>query len=538
MVDRCKICEEREKRELKRKGALSWIMYLLVGLGLLIGLATYLPIFGLGYTTLSLSEAQFSSSNQFFNDKVWILTVAQQGMGQYAYGKITSDEIGSKSGTKPEKNFTIDISYSKQACEYDIKRMQSATPIYEFRLAEWSVDFLTGCRESDAFKYCPNAYFYGQYNKVYLGFTRDCFCIDRVPVTGAVAPYIENPNVRTRSTITVSNGVEFSKLDVDTKGQISGFIGNNVYVIWNGNLMKASCASQSPYYAFYQNGEWKIGFRDRYEAYLASLNSKMSLSQLYACNLDRNCISLLVDEVNRASSLAQSTAIFGNLVNKTKLDGAVIEVNLEDFVQVPVYTFYVKASWLGIYQPVPDPQIVSAFSNKFKSGDYGEIVVTIRNDGDSGNIEVWAECESPFRPVETTKTLTIPKNQEFTTSIKITASSSQPVSKSCIVYAKALNKIVSRSVAVSVDPLIYCEPNKQRCVGNERRLCNQYGSGETIIETCKTDEVCVYEKDGTTKCQAMTTTIPQSQGDNNLWKTVAIILAIIVLLFLFSRWFK
>ena len=47
-----------------------------------------------GFTTMSLDEADFESSNEFFDGNVWILEVQQDGLGQYVTGTIEKEDIG------------------------------------------------------------------------------------------------------------------------------------------------------------------------------------------------------------------------------------------------------------------------------------------------------------------------------------------------------------------------------------------------------------------------------------------------------------
>ena len=73
-----------------------------------------------GMAPLSLSQASFQSSNPFFNEKLWILTVAQGGIGAQAIGTIDNSDIGTKTGQTPAQDINLAITYSTQACEYPI----------------------------------------------------------------------------------------------------------------------------------------------------------------------------------------------------------------------------------------------------------------------------------------------------------------------------------------------------------------------------------------------------------------------------------
>lgn len=447
-----------------------------------------------GFTTLSLSQADFTSNNPFFSGNVWIMTVAQQGLGQHAYGIVDGDELGDETGTYAARDFSIDITYSEQTCEYPIQQDYYAERIskYNFITYPLGLDFCTD--QATALAYCPNGIFFGK--EVGL----NCFCINEVPLTGAVSPFIENPTVRTQSRIEVQNQISSDYLDVDTSGEVSGFIGNDVYVTWNGNLMKDSCTSQAPYYGFYASGEWELGYKSNYDYYTTIKSSRMALSELQKCNGDGTCLRNSITETNTAADRAMINANFGSIRSPYQLSGAVITKDLPTLIQVPVYTFYVKSDYLGIYQPAPVPQIVDLNSNSFKSGEIGEIYALIRNAGEAGNMEIWAECQSPFQYVETTKTISLSEDESRAVYLEISADTSAPITRTCTVYLKALDIIESATVSVEVDPNQVCTPNREVCEDNVRKKCNEFGSAYGVIAACLSTQECRYNNDGSTGC--------------------------------------
>lgn len=64
----------------------------------------------------------------------------------------------------------------------------------------------------------------------------------------------------------------------------------------------------------------------------------------------------------------------------------------------PTYTFFTKASWLGIYVPISKPVAVTLnIPSSVQSGQYASITASIRNDGSTGTIDAILTCNSPIQ---------------------------------------------------------------------------------------------------------------------------------------------
>lgn len=451
--------------------------------------------FPTGWTTLSLSQAIFQSSNPFFTGKVWVLTVAQGGMGQHAVGTISKEDIKSKSGVQPKNDLKIEITYSKAAWEYPIKVDYTSTPVYHFEIyttQSWNPLFdykrwaKETCGKSDTDIY------YGKIG----GLPPTYWCIEGKRKTSYIGT-IDNCNFHFISKIKVSAGGESYEKTIDSKNRISTYIGPYVYVIWNGNLIKSSCPATDTYLPFYSNG-WKLGYKNYYDNYKAKYNyftSQMNKivgeSKSYTLNELKN----MINDVNSwGDKFVTTKAYFGTIENSADTSKAYISLPVSSDVQVPTYTFYVKASWLGIYQPTPKPVIVDAKGTKFKSGEYGYLYAKIRNDGEKGNIVVWAKCQSPINVLDTSKTYTLNSGETITSYIRVGYNGYSHVSASCIIYAQGqgTNNIVSRTVSVTADPQTVCNAGEMICENNVIKQCNRYGSGWNIVKTCTSDEYCTY----------------------------------------------
>lgn len=436
-----------------------------------------------GGTVLSLDSATFSSSSDFFTGENFIITMAQGGLSQSIEGYVTSGDIKDETDKSVRNDFSIDITNSEQSCNYPIETNPYKSPIYDYTLVEWSCGWYD---ESEAVDNCGEDYYVaGKYS---ASFT--CFCVDRTKVTGAISyDTIENPNVQTISDIEVSNGDETSTETFDTEGKIKGYIGDNVYVTWNGDLMRDSCPNQAPYYGFYENGEWNLGDKTLYDNYRTIANDYRTAEHLWSSSSDAEDS---VDTLNYYSGWARNTVEFGEIENPSSLDSAVIEKNLESGVTVPTWTFIVDADYLEIYQPIGDPNIVSASSSTFKAGANGKIVYEIRNDGEGrGSFDVYADCNSPFRMTGNTKTYNVDAGDSVSDFIEISADTDESITDSCALYADGVESSDSQRVEVSVDPQQVCEPSVQNCVAGDIQECNSEGSGYEVVEECKVG--CTYE---------------------------------------------
>lgn len=469
-----------------------------------------------GFTTLSLSQADYSMSSctpeNFFCGKLWTLTVAQGGMGQKAIGTIAAADIEVKSGTKPDRNLAIEITYSEQSCEYPIQK-SSDPQILQYFTHGYPETPGIGCTQPEAEKVCRSTgfssmVFYGKlapYSGTIEG--QPCFCVLAESRTGAIG-YLDNPGVRTVADIEVSNGDAVDTARMDTQGSSRGGIGSNVYYTWNGDLIKDSCASQSPYYAFYRNGEWRIGSNTNLLLYRASAGDiGNDLSGICRVGLGlppdsctSTAINNLVNSNNQKSNAALVEQYFGDRVSPTSILGAAVKRDLPSFVQIPVYTFYVKADWLGIYQPDPDIRITGAVSQKFKTN--GEVIVTLFNYGETANAEVWVECPLPFKMIGNNKQVTVWQGSQETVNIPVNVDTDQPVEKVCTAKSNDGFHTSEFSVILKADPEAQCTPFRKSCEYQRIVQCNQYGSGTSVIKECASNEVCKYDAYGEPGCFA------------------------------------
>ena len=207
--------------------------------------------------------------------------------------------------------------------------------------------------------------------------------------------------------------------------------------------------------------------------------------------------------INSAFDSAKSGAAFGSVFNPTSSDGAIIIKDVSSSsIAFPVWTFYVRASWLGIYQPVAKASIVDIKGVSFASGSNGNIYALIKNIGsERGTINVGATCESPFMQSGNIISNTLEPNQTMPYYISIKASASVVTTKTCTVCAEVLGEKSCKTVSVTVSPILVCNPDEKSCSDDKIIQCNIGGSGYNNIEDCRAKQmVCEYSVIGVPAC--------------------------------------
>ncbi len=492
-----------------------------------------------GFTTLSLSDAEFTSNLPGLScNKGWILTVSQGGLGQSAVGTISKESIGDKSGVEPAHDLSISMNNEKLVWEYPIHVDYASDPVYKYVIhstKSWNplFDVDKWVKEN-----CPNVKWYGKF----VGTPITYWCIDKIQETSYMG-YLDNCDVHFKTNITVETRGDKYSTYIDNRDEISKKIGDYVYVVWNGNLLKKNCPSQSPYKPFYENG-WKLGYNEYYTNYKIQHSNFLQDMDRYidSCNgifPPKECnIDSLSRKVNNINSVADkfltTSATFGSVDNKDQKNSAYVEVYPNSDVQVPVFTFYVCADWLGIYQPEPIPRIIDSRGTTFKSGEYGEAWVKFTNDGDDGNFEIWIDCPSPFNSIDTTKTISCDSGENCETKLKVGANTNERITRTCTIHVKGAgtNNEDTTTVTVTADPQKVCNPYDKVCDENQIKQCNSAGSGWNVIQTCPSGYYCTY-RNGQPVCVSGSQPIPPSptpSGKINWVKVFALLSGLIAFL--------
>lgn len=490
----------------------------------------------IGWTTIGLSQADFrSTSNEFFSGPRWILTVVQGGMGQFAEGVISKTQIGSQSGEEPANDFAIKLEYSEQTCEYNIQKDINAENIYIYTLH----DIPLGVNPDVV---CPKGIFW----KSKYSWSFDGFCIEETQITGAIEPNIESPHVRTKATIRVDrNSVSSASpyFDFDSEGNTQGWIGDNVYFVYNGDLIRNNCPDPDRYFAMYKyggtGGPWRIGSRERYDTYkikktqvlndLSSICPETGIST--SCTVEE--VARRVNDLNNAAHQAEWFESFGTMEEEMSLDGAKIHHNPGYFVNSPLHTFYVKADWLGVFQPEPNVFIQDAYLPDCIN-TYGNLVIVIRNDGEDGNARISVTCESPFSSGSNAREVYVASGATISTYFPITVNTANPITKTCTVIVTDATHTRTQDVTVCANPESVCTPGEKVCIETSIATCNAWGSGWDE-QPCGENQVCDYDEWGIPYCRDKNVPPPPPNPNPWLWVLIPGLAIILGLIGYFTR---
>lgn len=502
------------------------MMVVLLGAFFVFGGQGILQSVNTGGTTLSLQNADFSSSSSYFTGKQWILTILQGGMGQSWQGVVNKDQINQETGVKPTNNFYMNIEMLQQSCRYNIEKNTNKDPVYNYYTMEWDdINPLACSTKAEGSSHCSAGEVVSVARYLNAPFGK-CFCIGRTLITNSVGS-LKTPFVHTLTKVGVSKdgqNYKYSNVELPSGYNTVDFRSSGFDVVgsWNGYLVKDVCdlyikGTITDYYTFY-NGGWKIGQSQKYQNYLSQKTSFETWWRTgvrsYA-NVVRETKLLSDSSVQATTSVNPSN---GNIGGSTTTP--YYETQLQSTVANPLWTFYIKADWLGIYQPIPKARLGEVKSSKFKSGSSGIITADVWNDGGTGNINVWATCDLPFSVQTASRESVINQNSNKIFTIEIDANTDKSYSASCDVCAKGAGEPtgVCRSVAVQVEPNFICEPNQEKCIGDVVKSCNPSGSGWETFDDCSIgNKVCTYNDNGGAYCKFMGYCSTDSQcNDENI----------------------
>lgn len=194
----------------------------------------------------------------------------------------------------------------------------------------------------------------------------------------------------------------------------------------------------------------------------------------------------------------------------------------------PVFSIKLDAEWVGIYQPVTKPTIVSFKSEKtsYLEGDYNaRFVSQVRNDGTvDGSINYELTCSpSTYVSISSTPTQTIAKGQTLTQYHNVQASTAgENVKASCCITVKDSSN-PSIKAGPTCSDVTFVEQNQ--CPSGMVAGSTQCSSDNQIMQCVRnSDGILVLQGSGTT-CQygcAMTglqATCMPKPGCNNLYLT-------------------
>lgn len=517
--------------KLNRTRSIFVVMFLALGLVIIFfGNAFVSNTELVGSSTLGLQQVQyFSSSDACFNSgspsNLWVYTVRGGGLGQSATGSYTPTEAGDlySGSTEPAKTFTITETYN-QYCDYPIVPNPSATPVYQLAsITVWNIPLLVVPSVSECGKEAPTqkdsqgnlvcnggaGYIYGLLKTPLLSQAK-CYCSQYTKQSGAVGSVLNlaNPVIRTNMTIKVSSGTDVSTRSFSSDNDVEGQIGSNVCAVWQGNLVTGqTCGLPSidtipVYYGSSTGGNWNLVSKDVYDTYKIAYSTL--LTTLNAGNLDEATVRAKITTFQQTSDAVKNSQVsFGTINNPTSQAGAIITKTLNNLIQFPVTTMYVKANWLGVITPVPQAKITqNPTSECFPAGaNNGQITLKVQDVGEGGDINVFGTCGKGF--TITSDEQSYEAGEEKTITLVLSGTSNETTTNAtCKITAKALDQSVSQNVDVCATGYPTCTREGNWCEGDNIVYCPNTFSAITVLTNCALQGETCNTDNGTAHCKS------------------------------------
>lgn len=466
-----------------------------------------------GFTTLGISQTSIALSDSILSGKVWVLTITPGGLGQSVAGgsgTIPSDQLKTIDGAKAASDILLNIISQSNLCEYPIIQDTSAFRISNYGYKKYSI--LTS--NNDVISDCSK---FGQVVQA-ASLSFDKYCIYK-NVRGYVGKLPERPNEL------VSVDVELKKSDDPTpiKGTLSNKaqqtvkLGDKAYAVWLGGLStydQCPQALQSNKMAAYDafSASWRITDSTKYDNYKNTVQTGETKSYESETQIQND-----INNFNYLSDQAMSSVGFYSPKGTSAstptggLTTGVVKIDIDDAIQIPILTFYIKTDWLAILQPVAKPQIQDTISvSSFTTGQSATVSFTVKNIGDSGTIQTYISCPSPFSVTSGTSTKSINSGSSDVFQHTISAGGvTTKTSATCTATAQALSNIDTKTFIASVDPLQVCSPNQRSCDANKVTVCNAAGSLISVLEDCSsTSKTCGILDSGAIGCKVKDTPPP------------------------------
>lgn len=455
----------------------------------------------IGFSTLSLSRADFVSNDPDVGGEAWVLLIALSGSGESAQGSFNAEQIQDASdNVKATQNFEMKSRIIENKIEYTIQNDfdQFYTLNYQYNRVINVAATENNCKNTPGFFIFKSVPVFDPFPK------GDTVCIlkQSAGIKGIIRDDFKR--IFTAEISTVKGGIE-TKTNINTIDAISARLGDFGFVRWEGFLatdVNEPTPSGQDVCALYNNG-WKTIDCSDFQSWKSKATPESVLSCLSASGSINNVAANCVQNVNNAASLVQQgkafTAIggsgqtFSGIASGTESSGKVT-IDLPRLYTIPLLTMKLKTSYIGKIQiniPVGKPDIISVSSQKFQTGSNGFISVTVKNIGTAmGAFDVSATCNPPFSSNDRIRINLDPQETDIIL-LTLTASVTQPITGTCTVKASDVNNpnnFDTAQVGVEATNIQICNPGTKKAEGRFILQCNQFGSGFDIIKECREDE--------------------------------------------------
>lgn len=480
-----------------------------------------------GFTVLSVSNIDMVSSLPTFNGQGFVVNFLDNGgLSQYVSGNtleadVTKNAINASlqsdgSTSRVSKGFDFRLTNSSYQCNYPVAINSSlGQPFAEWvkqDYTDYSVLPLSSTQmqsKCSTMNSAPLEY-WGKYpeffNYVCIFKKQDTSKIGALPSVGnftatsvfRFAVEGESPVV---STISNSSSDSWPR-------QIG--IGDKAYVQMTGFQASGAggctaIAGSTGAYAFYRPtlNQWVLIPNQRYNEYTQAVQSLKDYAIANATSFNRQSLDNFVLQANVkrqdaynnkiTSKISDITGTSYPLLNNGDASSAIIQWQSERFLY-PQFVLYVKASSLQIHTLAPNVEILSASSIAgHKSGTPGQTAISLKNNGDSGNVDLAVTCDTGSAPTGPISSTYIAAGQTTTIPVAISTSCSTTQTHTCTVKAivagiQTGTKTFTDSCLVSG---VECTPNQYYCAqGNIVQRCKADGSYWDNIKTCSSTQTC------------------------------------------------
>lgn len=594
-----KIIQSNKKGEVSVPTVIGAIIILV-----LIGILANIFVLGAGAmwlgSIISLDQIEIKSTSQFWNAMTWQALVIFDGNGQQLIGEsIPLDQVIPDGYETDNQNMNMQMEMSYQGIRYTQETRNQQ--IYQPEMVTQTTPITYTCnfiqRTHNANECVPGGNLWGECGNSYA-YTEACYNMGGVPLTcidgddnSRTCRWI-NINAKADIFDLTSPNLEWTvNFEVETDGSTETVTsshlqptaqGSNLAVTWNSNpgaLEEVPSETQVMVVRTISDNIRRL-VKLVPPGTIDSLNQDEQTWRQWATpnGIAGTPISLntFTEEIISATAMTNSI-IYASGAYVPSSDwreadrpvqvsstSVLLDSSAEPYFY-PIYSFFIRASWLGIYIPMTDPSIASFdVPTQVMSNDLTQITAQVRNNGEAGAVDTILSCTPPVTIQSGNPyTLSLSAGETKTAYFTILGETDAQATKACTVSAcDALNPSVC-SASTTKTFLLLPEPEPDCGDG----ICEYPESNVTCPEDCKS--ATSYCADGTEygecstqkpwycsggtlvmnsqECGCPTGMYPQEDGtcgsqeqpspgdgSEDLWKVMGIIFALVILMLAFA----
>ncbi len=471
---------------------------------LLIGISGTASAIGQGFTVTSVSTSEVFTKNTDPSTVYWIINVQIDGGGQSITGTIDPSVIKNFMNGKvyTKKNFKIDINSVNEQVVYDIRN--EGIGIYNYNKQFFNAPnscFLGVCVQSGDPQLCPSDSIGGSLGiqvgkSTILKYTQRRYCVTKEQV--ATKGAYENPLINFNANIRLDLG-DVVKEKTICSGSVQGCDGSSVNfdevgtATWTGSLVTGEPApNQNNFVTINRldSNRWQIIPRSDWELYIPKLSYvDPQLKDSTTDNQINDLVNLINTETNNL--LNEDASFTSSPFTKDSNTGR-ITVNLERKLTSQNIVFRIRADKVGIYIPSGQPKVLDIKTNKFRSGETGNIDVKVQNIGDApGTFTAQlANCDTLIQTTSSqTSRKTLQPGDIDTIPLMISGGNiSEDITRTCSIKIYDINDPsieTASNVTVQLEKPRICAPDQVFTDGNTIKRCNKDGTAVEIVENCQ-----------------------------------------------------